>query len=90
LTLHVQAQIACAPHKEFVVVGAVVVRDLVLDAVESVNVELSLEGSVFGLVEVLGHDDLGEHLGLVDLEGLARGQPGNDVLLSEFVDISEY
>jgi hypothetical protein len=82
LSLHVEAQVTGTSDKELVKVGAVVVGLLVLDSIKSINIELSLEGSVFCLVKVLGHDGVGKFLGLVDLECLAGWKPGNDRLLS--------
>jgi len=82
LSLHVKAQVTGTSDKELVKVGAVVVGLLVLDSIKSINVELSLEGSVFCLVKVLGHDGVGKFLGLVDLKCLAGWKPGNDRLLS--------
>jgi len=53
-----------------------------LDSIKAVNVELSLKGPVFGLVEIAWHNVSGEFLWFVDLECLARWKPRNDTAVS--------
>ena len=81
LPLHVEAQVTRSSNKELVKVGTKVVGGLVLDSVKAVDVKLSLEGSVFCLVEILRHNDISEFLWFVDLKHLAGWKPGNDFFL---------
>ncbi len=82
LTLHVKAQITGTSDEEFVIVGSVIFGLLVLDAIEPIDVKLSLEGSVFCLIEILRHNGIGKLLGLVNLECLAGWKPRDDSLLT--------
>ena len=43
---------------------------------------LASEGTKVTLTKVSLHQDLGKHLGLVHLEGLAVGHPANDVIIA--------
>ena len=59
------------------------------DAVETVQVELSLEGRKLGLAEVFGHDDLFEQFRLMDDEASPVWLPGYDGIVSIVFDFLE-
>ena len=60
---------------------------------EAIQIQLALEGSKFGLIEVDGHDAFHKHLWFVHHEAPAMGLPGDDVaetvsfnLVEQFVE----
>lgn len=57
---------------------------------KAIEVELSLERGVLGLIEVVVHDLVNELLGLVNHEGSAVGLPGHNTMLAVLVPIIEH
>ena len=57
---------------------------------KAVEVELSLERGVLGLIEVMVHDLVNKLFWLVNHEGSAVGLPGYNIMLAVFVPIVEH
>jgi hypothetical protein len=57
---------------------------------KAIEVELSLERGVLGLIKVVVHDLINELLGLVNHEGSAVGLPGHNTMLAFLVPIIEH
>ena len=60
------------------------------DTLESVQIQLPLEAGELALIEVLGHDVVGELLRLVDEEGPSVGLPADDVGEALRLDAAEH
>jgi len=71
---HLAHQLRLALHKARMVVGTLVLG-MVSKARERVEVQLTLEGRIFGLTKESGHDGLGKLLDLVHFEGSSVGKP---------------
>lgn len=86
--LDVLGEEGTALEEELVVVGAGVRSTG--KPLEAVQIQLTLEAGEFALVEILGHDEVGELLRLVDEEGSAVGLPAHDVGEALSLDAAEH
>ncbi len=54
-----------------------------MDSLESVEIQLTLEGLVFCLIKIARHHHSGKYIGLVDSECRSMGLPRDDAFITE-------